>query len=120
MSGKAYRSFRLAGKIHRYARRVVEVAIASTTVNASAALPLWSKRTAATMKIDDATPESRLTRTGVPRLLLNTPNCGKKEPSAAETARTRSAPIIQTAPDVMRVKMKPRAVRSNRVFDALP
>jgi hypothetical protein len=103
-----------AGKIQRYERRVVDVAIARTTENASAALPLCNISTAAIMNTEETTPERTLQRTGVPSFLLNTPNHGKNAPSYAATARTRSAPIIHTAPEVISVKMNPSAVSANR------
>ena len=61
------------------------------------------------MKTVEITPERTLTRTDLPSRLLNTP---KDEEAAIESgnARTRSAPIIQTARDVIRAYTNPNAM----------
>ena len=73
------------------------------------------------MQNTDATiPDSVFTRTGVPSLRLNTPKNPGKAPSYAATAWIRSEPIIQTAPEVISVKMKPSEANTKSVSAAPP
>src|SRR5690242_11283014 len=79
--GCEYRSFRAAGKIHRYESSVVDMAMSRTTVNAFAVLWCFKSSIAVMQKMLDAIPDMTFTRTGVPSFLLNTPKNGKNAPS---------------------------------------
>ena len=61
-----------------------------------------------------------LTRTGVPKVRLKTPKKPGNAPSNAATAWIRSEPIIQTAPEVISVKMKSSAMTVNMASEAPP
>ena len=66
------------------------------------------------------TPDSRFTRTGVPRVGWNTPKNRGKVPSAPAMAWIRSEAIIQALPWLSRTKMNSAAVTCSSTCAAGP
>src|SRR3954470_17855286 len=117
--GCDFRSLSTDGKIQRYEMSVVEIAMSRTTWNFALCPPL-NAPIATKQNTVAVIPESTLTRTGVPSLLLKTPKNGKKAPSYAATAWMRSDPIIHTAPDVTIAAMKQSVMITSSACAAPP
>ena len=95
------------------------MAMARTTPNSALLVPLSCM--AASMNSVATTPESVLTRIGVPSLGWKRPKKPpKKEPSAAAMACMRSLMIIQAAPCETRTKQKTTAEMASMASAAGP